>query len=255
RAFTRHSLHIHMNLQAEELLADAGDVDVGNGPAAQDPDGDGVEREITEGMLTSLVLFLATLDAPGIAVPREGPYLADPFARDLGEVVDTDAFALRWLDGAAQFEVMGCSACHTPFMPVRDAVYRTTAALSGHTVAVDLAQTAAKPLPPWDDRAQAWLVPVFSDFKRHDMGPGLAALHVEAGVPEGYYMTRRLWGLAQSAPYLHDGSATTVDEAIVRHGGEAAFAALSFQQASEHDRANLRVFLSALRRAPAIRVR
>ncbi|MCA9543327.1 MAG: hypothetical protein KC613_03025, partial [Myxococcales bacterium] len=52
-----------------------------------------------------------------------------------------------------------------------------------------------------------------------------------------------------------DGCATTVDEAIVRHGGEAAGAVLSFQQASEHDRANLRVFLSALRRAPAIRVR
>ncbi len=255
RAFTQHSLHIHMNLQAEALVAAPGDLDLGGGPDPLDPDADGVTREITEGMLTSLVLFMATLDAPGLSVPEEGPYLADPFARALPEVLSAQDFALRWLDGAAVFEATGCSGCHTPFMPVRDPVYTTTAALSGHTVAVNLATDGAQPTPPFDpDDGQYW-VPVFSDFKRHDLGPGLAARHVEAGVPTAQYLTRRLWGLAQTGPYLHDGSATTVDGAIARHGGEAAFAAEAWQALPERDKANLRVFLVALRRAPSLRVR
>ena len=33
--------------------------------------------------------------------------------------------------------------------------------------------------------------------------------------------TAPLWGLRESAPYLHDGRAATVDEAIKAHDGEA----------------------------------
>jgi hypothetical protein len=253
RPFVAHSAQIHFTLQAEALVAAPGGLELG-GPAP-DPDRDGVTREITEGMLTAWVVFLATLDAPTLQVPTEGAFLEDPFARALPEVIDTDAFALRWLDGAAQFEQLGCARCHTPFMPVHDPVFRTQPTLGGAPVRVDLSREAARPHPTRDADTGAWLVPVFSDFKRHDMGPELAATHLEAGVPRAQYLTRRLWGLAQTAPYLHDGSATTLDGAIARHGGEAAFAAEAFLHASEHERASLRVFLLSLRRAPSIRVR
>jgi len=34
-------------------------------------------------------------------------------------------------------------------------------------------------------------------------------------------LTTELWGVGSTAPYLHDGRATTLTEAILAHGGEA----------------------------------
>ncbi len=63
------------------------------------------------------------------------------------------------------------------------------------------------------------LVEVFSDLKRHDLGPGLADPHDEEhGLPRSVFLTRPLWGLAETPPYLHDGRAATIPEAILAHG-------------------------------------
>ena len=56
----------------------------------------------------------------------------------------------------------------------------------------------------------------------------------EAGPTE--WRTTPLWGVAASAPYLHDGRAPTLNEAILLHGGEAEltskrYTALSFATA------------------------
>lgn len=264
RAFVTHSLAIHFGLQAEGLVAAPGELDLGGGPEPDDPDADGVRREITEGQLTALVAFLATLPAPDIEIPVEGGF-ADPFAPELPIIVDAPEFALRWADGAALFEGYGCALCHTPLMEVRDPVYRTApggidgiggiGGIDGIAHAIDLSTHAAAPRPARDPDRGVWLVPVFSDFKRHDMGPLLTGRHPERGVPAAQWMTRRLWGVGQTGPYLHDGSAATFDEAIARHGGEAAFAAEAYLAAPDAERAALRVFLGALRRAPAIRIR
>ena len=40
------------------------------------PDDDGVERELTEGQVTALELFLATLDASGTRIPPEPEFAA-----------------------------------------------------------------------------------------------------------------------------------------------------------------------------------
>ncbi len=248
RDFVPHSLHIHFNLQAEALVAAPGELNLGEHDDPADPDRDGVTREITDGQLTALVAFLATLDAPRVEVPGEAGFL-DPLVIDLPEIVDAPEFALRWAEGAEAFADLGCASCHTPFMTVRDPVLRTAG------VAIDLAVDGAHPIPPFDAEAGGWRVPVFSDFKRHDMGPLLAARHPERGAGPAVWMTRRLWGVAQTGPYLHDGSATTIDEAIARHGGEAAFAAEAYFAASHGVRSGVRVFLTALRRAPIIRIR
>ena len=59
--------------------------------------------------------------------------------------------------------------------------------------------------------------------------------------------TARLWGLADSAPYLHDGRATTITDAILEHGGEAQTSRDQFAGMSEFDQENLLVFLKSLR--------
>ena len=256
REFIAASLQLHMNLQAEELVANPDslvEIDLGEGPTPDDPDNDGVVREITEGQLTALVSFLATLDTPIISIPTDGKLITGDFPGDF-EIVTAQEFTWRWGEGAEVFQDIGCPSCHIPFMTVRDPVYRTRAALSDSLVEIDLSTQAAEPRPSQNEDG-LWLVPVFSDFKRHDMGEVLAARHVERGVPETHYITRRLWGLANTRPYMHDGSATLFDEAIGLHGGEGAFAAAAFANLPDGQKASLRVFLLSLRRAPTIRVR
>ena len=74
----------------------------------------------------------------------------------------------------------------------------------------------------------------------------------QGDIPGDQWLTRPLWGLADSAPYLHDGRAATVHQAILAHGGAALEAQSGYVAASEPDRAALRVFLMSLGRAPKL---
>ena len=58
--------------------------------------------------------------------------------------------------------------------------------------------------------------------------------------------TPELWGLRFRRPLLHDGSAATIEDAISRHGGEAALANQGYYQGTAQDRAALLAFLRSL---------
>jgi CxxC motif-containing protein (DUF1111 family) len=60
------------------------------------------------------------------------------------------------------------------------------------------------------------------------------------------FRTQRLWGLCQHHPFLHDGSADTVRDAILAHGGEAAEARNAYQNLSPEDLSDLHRFLESL---------
>jgi CxxC motif-containing protein (DUF1111 family) len=90
---------------------------------------------------------------------------------------------------------------------------------------------------------------LFSDLKRHHMGAALAERRADGGVDADVFLTRPLWGIARSRPYLHDGRAPTLEDAILLHGGEAQASRDAFAALSEADRAPLRVFLTSLTRA------
>jgi CxxC motif-containing protein (DUF1111 family) len=55
-----------------------------------------------------------------------------------------------------------------------------------------------------------------------------------------------LWGVADSAPYLHDGRAATLEEAIRLHAGEGAKSVEQFDALSGRQQAQLVAFLQAL---------
>jgi hypothetical protein len=255
REFVRTSLHLHLGMQAEEIVAGVRDPgpQLGDGPD-DDPDHDGVTREITEGELTALVAYLATLDVPPLAALDEGPYREPELFSNELEIVRSPEFTSRWLDGFSRFGRLGCAQCHVPFVRVDDPRYRTRSPLSGHETVIDLAADGARPTPSLDDDGR-YLIPAFTDFKRHDMGAALTGRADEGGVARSVWMTRRLWGLASTSPYLHDGSAMTFDEAIARHGGDAAQAQRAYALLDEGERTSVRIFLASLARAPSIRIR
>ena len=89
-------------------------------------------------------------------------------------------------------------------------------------------------------------VHAYSDFLLHDMGPELADGLVMGNAEGSEFRTQPLWGVAASAPYLHDGRAQTIDEAIRMHGGEGAKSAAFYDGMSPERQADLREFLLSL---------
>ncbi|TFF18687.1 hypothetical protein E3C22_20895 [Jiella endophytica] len=115
------------------------------------------------------------------------------------------------------------------------------------------------------DATGAIVVPLFSDLKRHKMGRCLAdVIHQQtdrAGVfvPRDQFVTRPLWGLADTGPWLHDGRALSIRDAILKHSdnacadngsgyvSEANAAVAAFQALPEADQNALIAFLHTLR--------
>ena len=89
-------------------------------------------------------------------------------------------------------------------------------------------------------------VPLYSDLLLHDMGRGLDDGMVQAQAQGKDWRTSPLWGLGQRTRFLHDGRATSLEMAVLAHGGEAQAASDRFRALSAEDRAALVNFLSTL---------
>jgi CxxC motif-containing protein (DUF1111 family) len=64
------------------------------------------------------------------------------------------------------------------------------------------------------------------------------------------WKTPPLWGVADSAPYLHDGSAPTLKEAIMRHRGDAKMVSEKYKSLTQADQAAVIAFLGTLKAPP-----
>ncbi|MEM7311857.1 MAG: di-heme oxidoredictase family protein, partial [Planctomycetota bacterium] len=60
------------------------------------------------------------------------------------------------------------------------------------------------------------------------------------------WRTPPLWGIADTGPYLHDGRARTLDQAILWHGGEGQMARDSYARLSKKERSLVLLFLKSL---------
>lgn len=213
RQFDIGAMQFHFGMQPVEA--------VGEGVDADD---DGVVDEILVGELSALHIF---------AMSNERP-------RQVG---GNRPAARR---GFQRFQEAGCVMCHVPeqttgtrFLPLAFPEVQTDPWANVY-YEINLSQD-----PPRFRRAGPGIrVELFSDLKRHDMGPDLAE---STGSPiAAQFITPRLWGLADTAPYLHDGRALTISEAILMHGGEAQFARDNFAAFSDQAKEDLQAFLRTL---------
>jgi Di-haem oxidoreductase, putative peroxidase len=86
---------------------------------------------------------------------------------------------------------------------------------------------------------------IFTDFKRHDLGPKFHERDFDGGVTT-QFMTMPLWGVGSTAPYGHDGRSINLEEVILRHGGEAQAARDAFAQLPESLQYAVLHFLASL---------
>ena len=239
REIAEESLHLHQGLLTNRVQLAIRDGSLDPGPYGKGPwydvDQDGISMEIDAGMVTTLVGYLAQLEAPSMRPPRD-PGLVD-----------------AWAAGRLRFEEIGCAGCHVPTLELDDPNLDARQP-AGPPFVIDVAKDGDGPrIEPEYGRANTpYLVHLFSDLKRHDMGAVLASPGPQGTIPARVFLTRPLWGLAETAPYLHDGRAPTVHDAIVLHGGEATAARDAYLALDESERAGIRVFLTSLSRAPKL---
>jgi CxxC motif-containing protein (DUF1111 family) len=87
-------------------------------------------------------------------------------------------------------------------------------------------------------------VALFSDLLLHDVGTG-DGIGQEAAAPNEI-RTPALWGLRFRKILLHDGSASSIEEAVTRHGEEAAPSRRGFTGLEHASRRALLAFLGSL---------
>lgn len=96
---------------------------------------------------------------------------------------------------------------------------------------------------------------VYSDFCLHrivDREQSLYREELPVSLPSNHpradeWKTPPLWGAADTAPYLHDGSAATLTDAIKAHAGNAKAVREAFLKLPEPDRADVMAFLRSLK--------
>lgn len=217
RDFDIEAMQFHFGMQPVEA--------VGEGV---DADGDGIVNEILIGELSALHVFVATIDRP-----------------------QADHATAQTVRGFNSFVTAGCAGCHVPELntnttelPLRFPMVRTDPEANVY-YRVDLTKQPTR----FERNDQGGIsVPLFADLKRHDMGDGLAETFALVDSQRNReFTTARLWGVADTAPYMHDGRATTLTEAILMHGGEAQEERDAFAALPAGDREDLIAFLRSLR--------
>ena len=208
-------------------------VDGGN-----DHDNDGVVNEVLEGELSALSVFVGTAQTP------------------FQTKVKGEALRGRQIMGE-----VGCTECHIPSMDTdsKSVGFRfpeiPNEPFENIHTSVDLTK---KPMSFEENDNGGVTIELFADLKRHYMGASLEEFN-----GDGMFTTMRLWGVADTAPYLHDGRALILRDAILHHGGvpnaatggtaitddgsEAFNAVSGFLARSEADQDAVLAFLDTLR--------
>jgi hypothetical protein len=164
--------------------------------------------DMSRRQLRDLTAFVATLSKP-VEVTPDDTFRADAATR-----------------GKELFISVGCATCHVP----------------------DLAGVKS----------------VYSDFLLHDIdtrldGAGGSSGGYDPPEPPGLppvdpndplaseWKTPPLWGVADSAPYFHDGQSPTLKSAILRHRGDASAVTATYRKLSNEDQEAVIEFLRTLK--------
>ncbi|NOT26204.1 MAG: hypothetical protein HOP16_08875 [Acidobacteria bacterium] len=209
---------------------------------------------MTDADVTAVTLFQATMAVPGRVIPR-----VPVIERAIGV-------------GEARFVQVGCASCHVPRLPLTQDgwIFTEPSPLNpagnrrvkdGPILSVDL--TAQElPQPRLQPEGGLLWVPAFTDLKLHDITDGPNDPNrepVDMNEPAGSeaffrgnskFVTRKLWGTANEPPYFHHGMYTTLREAVLAHGGEAAQARAAFNALPEAERDAIVEFLKSLQVLP-----
>jgi len=204
--------------------------------ADEDADKDGIANEIPRSLVDYLEFYLLNYFKPG-----------------------TYKITTNVKQGRALFDRVQCGSCHIANLTIRydrrvadvETVYDPERGLFNSMFA-----TASALFRPVDDgttfpplkqpKLESFEVKnIFTDFKRHDLGPNFHERNYDGSI-QREFMTTPLWGVGTTAPYGHDGRSINLTEVILRHGGEAQNSRDAFARLPEAQQSAILDFLNSL---------
>lgn len=196
--------------------------------ASHDEDGDGISNELPASIVDHMEFYLLNYFKAG-----------------------TYAQSQSTEKGLQQMRTIGCAECHVPDLKINrdrrvadvETVYDPA---RGNFNGLFATATPLFTFVPDSSGHPALRRPnfgsflvrnIFTDFKRHDLGPNFHERNYD-GSYQKMFLTTPLWGVGSTGPYGHDGRSINLRDVILRHGGEAQlardrFAALNWNRQQE----------------------
>lgn len=204
----------------------------------QRPDYQPAGFDLTQAEADALVKYLKELPAPAVAA------------------ADNIGVRESLKNGERLFAKSGCATCHTPKLGDVAGIYSD---LLLHDMGPDSG----------DSGDYGVFVPDSTPSDSDDPIPELSTVQIQQfqggrrfaasnsqtlqTIPENLkgaatqeWRTPPLWGVRDSAPYLHDGRAKSLEQAIAMHGGEGQQSAMNFFTLSKADQTLVLAFLRSL---------
>lgn len=201
--------------------------------------------DLTDQECNALVSFLASLPAPTRAPAANADYAAYLEA------------------GEKLFAETGCAACHTRKLGDVDGIYSD---LLLHDMGPALADSGQygtilpeDPDDPDEDDSEPAIAPLVVNAATNSQSTDVSGARpskAQSRSPRrSEWRTPPLWGVRDSGPYLHDGGAETIQDAIALHGGEALPSTNRFFKLPHEKRQQLISFLKSLTAPQGVAVR
>jgi hypothetical protein len=201
-----------------------------------DPDRDGVINEIPESIVDHLEFYLLNYFKPGLYEQTTKTAMG----RQLMDTVGCTSCHVADLEIQRDRRVADVETVYDPDYGHFNHLFATATAL--YTERNDRSGFPTRKIP----QMQPFLVQnIFTDFKRHDLGPDFYEREYN-GTYRKEFLTTPLWGVGSTAPYGHDGRSINLTEVILRHGGEARQSRDSFAALGDAEKDAVLAFLSSL---------
>ena len=192
------------------------------------------EMGITSELLPEAITTLCDTVADPEDQPEDGIRGIERFARFMraSKAPPRDDFLARSLDaqiGSDLFNRIGCDTCHVPTL---------VTAPAGSII-----NAGAFTVPPaLGDK----IIHPYSDFLLHNLDTGDGIVQNGGQNTANKLRTPPLWGVRTRIRLLHDGSALTLNEAILRHGGEVRLMIRNYRGLTDRERQQILTFLRSL---------
>ncbi|MGE0130903.1 MAG: di-heme oxidoredictase family protein [Blastocatellales bacterium] len=229
----------HRVVTPSGLVLDGATDQIKPAPAAtalDDPDGDGVANELPASLIDFMEFYLLNYFQPAT------------YEQNIQTAI-----------GRKIFERIGCAVCHVPDLVINrdrrvanvETVYDAERGIFNNLFATAIplfgaiSDDSGFPAFKRPRFGQFVVKNIFTDFKRHDLGPNFHERNYDGSIVKEF-LTRPLWGVGTTAPYGHDGRSVNLTEVILRHGGEAQAAQQNFRSLPYAIRGKLLDFLNTL---------
>ena len=202
---------------------------------ADDADHDGVSNELDPALIDYMEMYLLNYFRPA-----------------------TGKTTARTDEGLGLMRAIGCTACHVQSFRIAhdrrvadvDTRYDAERGIMNRlfataTLLIDTSRDADAHAKLTPHRGTFTVSDIFTDFRRHDLGPAFHERNYD-GTVQTDFMTAPLWGVGSKAPYGHDGRSITLEDVILRHGGEAAASKSTFVALGDDNQRKIIEYLQTL---------